>query len=343
MTPDGVRVDAWTLCGLGGLSVEIITYGAAITQLLAPDREGRFADVVLGFDNLDAYFSHAAYFGSVVGRVAGRVSHAKISLDGEIYELVPNEPPNHLHGGIRGFDKRIWNAAPEENTTGEPSLRLTYRSAHMEEGYPGSVDVAVTYTVTHDNTLLVETEGATDRPTPFSLTLHHYFNLAGEGSGSIADHELLIDADEFIQTDESMTLLGRPIPVTESQNDFRRPRRLGEVIPSLFRSHGDLYVIRRTGEGNRTATPLPVARLVHPASGRALQVSTTATHLQLYTSVGLDGSLTGKSGAVYPQFSGVCLECEGYPDGANHPQLGDIMLRPGRPRREVTRYAFFCV
>lgn len=343
MTPDGGRVDAWTLCGLGGLTVEIITYGAAITQLLAPDREGSFADIVLGFDNLADYSNHSAYFGSVVGRVAGRVSNAKFSLDGEIYELVPNDPPNHLHGGGRGFDKRIWNAAAVENTTGEPSLRLTYRSPHMEEGYPGSVDVSATYTVTHDNTLLVETQGVTDRPTPFSLTLHHYFNLAGEDSGSIADHELLIDADEFIQTDEFMTLYGKPIPVTESQNDFRRPRRLGEAIPSLFRNHGDLYVIRRTGEGNRTAIPLPAARLVHPASGRALQVSTTATHLQLYASAELDGSLTGKSGTVYSQYSGVCLECEGYPDGANQPHLGDIILRPGSPRREVTRYAFYCV
>jgi aldose 1-epimerase len=341
--PDGERVDAWTLRGACGLTLEIITYGAAVTRLLAPDREGRFADVVLGFDNLAAYFSHSAYFGSVVGRVAGRVSKARFTLDGEVHEVVPNDPPNHLHGGSRGFDKRIWNAAPAENTTGEPSLRLTYRSPHLEDGYPGTVDVTVTYTITHDNALLVESQGVTDRPTPFSLTLHHYFNLAGEGSGTIEDHELLIYADEYIQADEFMTLLGKPTVVTKNQNDFRRPRVLGEVIPSLFRNHGDLYIIRRTREDIRASIPLPAARLIHPASGRALKIFTTATHLQLYTSSGLDGSLTGKSGAVYPQYSGVCLECEGYPDGANQPQLGNIILRPGSPRREVTRYDFSCV
>jgi len=342
-TPDGGRVDAWTLRGKGGLTLEVITYGAAVTRLLAPDREGRFADVVLGFDNLDAYSSHSAYFGSVVGRVAGRISNARFPLDGEVYALVPNDPPNHLHGGSKGFDKQIWSAAPAGNTTGEPSLHLIHRSPHLDEGYPGNVDVTVTYTVTHDNALLVETQAVTDRPTPFSLTLHHYFNLAGEGSGSVADHELLIHADQFIQTNESMTLLGKQVSVMGYQNDFRHPRVLGEVIPSLFRNHGDLYVIRRTGEGDRADAPRPAARLVHPASGRALEISTTATHLQLYTATALDASLTGKSGDTYPQYAGVCLECEGYPDGANNPHLGDIILRPGSPRREATRYAFSCV
>ncbi|MGI0134964.1 MAG: aldose epimerase family protein [Candidatus Micrarchaeaceae archaeon] len=342
MTSDGLRVDAWTLCGTGGLTLEVVTYGAAVTRLLTPDREGRFADVVLGFDNLDAYSGHSAYFGSVVGRVAGRISNALFPLDGEVYALVLNDPPNHLHGGSKGLDKQIWSAAPAEITSGEPSLRLTYRSPHLEEGYPGNVDVTVRYTVKHDNALLVETQGVTDRPTPFSLTLHHYFNLAGEGSGSIADHELLIYADEFIPTDESMTLLGKPASVMEKQNDFRRPRVLGEVIPSLFRNHGDLYVIRRTSERDGADALSPAARLVHPASGRALEVSTTATHLQLYTATALDGSWMGKSGAAYPKYAGVCLECEGYPDGANQPHLGDIILRPGSPTREVTRYAFSC-
>lgn len=341
--PDGGCVEAWTLVGAQGLTLEIITYGAAVTRLLVPDRDGRLADVVLGFDNLAAYCNHNAYFGSVVGRVAGRVSNAQFVLDGKSYELVTNDPPNHLHGGRRGFDKRIWHATPAENANGEPSLRLTYISSHLEEGYPGTLTVTVTYTITHDNTVIVETQGATDKPTPFSLTLHHYFNLAGEGSGSIADHELLIHADEFIQADEFMTLFGEPVTLTENQNDFRRPRNMGQAIPSLFRNHGDLYVIRRTSASDCPGALRPAACLMHPGSGRVLEISTTATHLQLYTSTGLDGSLTGKSGAVYSQYSGVCLECEGYPDGANRPGLGDIILRPGNPRREVTRYAFSCV
>ncbi len=340
---DGCRVDAWTLRGARGLTLEIITYGAAVTRLLVPDREGHHADVVLGFDNLAAYADHSAYFGSVVGRVAGRVSNARFTLDGEIYELAPNDPPNHLHGGRKGFDKRIWSATPAESRAGEPSLRLCYRSPHLEEGYPGTVEATVTYTVTQNNEILVEMRGTADRPTPFNLTLHHYFNLAGEGFGSIADHELFINADEFVRADECMTLLGELSPVKGGQNDFRSPRILGEVIPSLFRNHGDLYVIGKAGDGNKSAVSQAAARLVHPASGRALEVSTTATHLQLYTSAGLDGSLSGKSGSVYPQYSGVCLECEGYPDGPNDPHLGDIILRPGSSRREVTRYAFSCV
>lgn len=338
--PDGSLVEAWTLRGARGLTLEIITYGAAVTRLLVPDRHGRLADVVLGFDNLAAYTDHTAYFGSVVGRVAGRVSNARFSLHGDVYQLAANDPPNHLHGGNSGFDKRIWRATPAESPAGEPTLRLTYLSQHLEEGYPGAVQATVSYTVTQDNTVLVETQGNTDRPTPFSLTLHHYFNLAGEGSGSIADHELTIHADEFIATDESMTLLGTPAGVREGQNDLRRPRALGEVIPTLFRNHGDLYLLHRMDGAKRPDAPRPAARLAHPSSGRVLEISTTASYLQLYTSRGLDGSLTGKSGTAYPAYSGVCLECEGYPDGAGTPALGDIVLRPGESKREVTRYAF---
>lgn len=337
-TPDGVKIYAWTLCGSGGVTLEIITYGATVTRLLAPDREGLLQDVVLGFDNLEGYVNHSAYFGSVVGRVAGRVSNAQFRLGGQIYELARNDPPNHLHGGLRGFDKRVWSAVPIQNSNGEPSLCMTLCSPDMEEGYPGNVEIAVTYTVTHDNVVQVETQGISDRTTPFSLTLHHYFNLGGEGSGSIEGHELTIHADEFIPTDWSMTLLGRAVPVIENKNDFRRPRVLGEMIPLLHHNHGDLYVVREIGESSNGMKP--AARLVHPLSGRRLDVATTCTHLQLYTSHGLDGSLTGKSGTPYRRYSGVCLECEGYPNGANEPDLGNIILSPGSPRREVTRYAF---
>ncbi|HWF67144.1 MAG TPA: aldose epimerase family protein [Acidobacteriaceae bacterium] len=343
IAPDGTRVDAWTLEGACGLTLEIITYGASVTRLLAPDREGRLADVVLGFDNLSAYSSDPGYFGSVVGRVAGRISNAQFSLDKVRYELVSNDPPNHLHGGQTGFDKRIWKATPTEAANGNPSLRLNYRSPHLEEGYPGTLDVAVTYTVTEHNVLTVEMRGEADRPTPFSLTLHPYFNLAGEGVGSIVDHELQIHADEFIATDEFMTLQGKVTAVVDTGNDFRCPRVLREAIPCLFRNHGDLYVIRRGSGEIEPGLPVPAARLAHPASGRELQISTTATHIQLYTAAALDGSLTGKSGIAYPRYAGVCLECEGYPDGANHPHLGDIILRPGSPRQEVTAYAFGCI
>src|ERR1035441_7739637 len=337
---DGGPVEAWTLRGSGGMLLEIIKYGAAVTRLLVPDRHGRLTDVVLGFDNFDSYKTSRAYSGAIIGRVAGRTTGARFSLEGNTYELARNDGLNHLHGGIEGFDKKVWSACPIENSSGAASLRLTYRSPDGEEGYPGNVDVAVLYTVTADNVLLIETEAVSDRPTPFGLTQHPYFNLAGEAAGSISDHELKIHSDEFVLTDERMTLLGRMKSVTGQENDFRHLRSLGDAIPALYQNHGDLYLIRRTEQSSAESKPVPAARLVHPNSGRVLELSTTESYLQLYTGTGLDGLLAGKSGIYYGRHAGVCLECEGYPDGANSPSLGDNILRPGKPRREITTYSF---
>ncbi len=339
--PGGEPVEAWTLKGAGGLIVEAITYGAVVTRLLVPAPGGnRYTDVVLGFNNLDAYLEDRNYFGAVVGRVAGRITGAAFQLDGETHRLVANEFPNHLHGGVTGFNCRVWKACPDYGPNGAPRLRFTYQSLDGEEGYPGELRTAVTYTVTEDNAFLIETEAVTNRPTPFSLTFHHYFNLAGEASGSVADHELQIRSDQFVLTDERMTLLGKMAPVDGRNNDFRSPRRLGDAIPLLHGNHGDLYRVRELDGGDSQLTPSPVARLVHPGAGLAMDVLTTNTHLQLYTAVGLDGSIRGKSGAPYARHAGVCLECEGYPDGANSPNMGDIILRPSHIRRETTGYAF---
>ena len=279
--PTGERVKAWTLTGAGGLILEVMTYGGIVTKLLAPDREGRPADVVLGFNDLDSYIAGHPYFGAITGRVAGRITAASFKLEGKTYPLDVNDPPNHLHGGIEGFHKKIWAAAPSESPNGDISLRLTYRSPDGEEGFPGTVDVAVTYTVTADNVFKIETEASTDKATPFNLTHHSYFNLAGEASGSIDDHELQIYADKFIPTDEHMTLLGRLESVVGKGNDFRQSRRLGAAIPNLFRNHGDVYLIRRT-EGDKSKLA-PAARLAHPGSGRVINVSTTEMYFQLYT------------------------------------------------------------
>ena len=338
--PGGVPIEAWTLSGAGALVAEIITYGATVTRLLAPDRHGQLADVVLGFDNLDAYRTHRAYFGAMTGRVAGRISRARFCLDGHTYELARNDGPNHLHGGREGFDKKVWTAEPVRRKDGAPSLRLTYCSPDGEEGYPGKLDVAVTYTVTNDDVLLIETAGTADRATPLGLTHHSYFNLGGESCASVAEHELQIFAERFVVTDEHMALMGREEPVTGRGNDFRQPRMLEMAIPELFQNHGDLYRLRSCTNHQSDLKPTPAARLVHRASGRVLEVGTTATHLQFYTGAGLDGSLVGKSGVPYVRFAGVCLECEGYPDGANTPELGDIILRPGQRQREITTYAF---
>ena len=340
LLPGGQSVEAWTLCGAGGLQLEAITYGAIVTRLFMPDRHGRPTDVVLGFNDLDSYLIAPSYFGAMISRVAGRITGGHFNIDGSGYDLACNDYANHLHGGFRGFDKKVWTATALKNQDGGASLRLTYRSANGEEGYPGTVDVAVTYSVSDDNVFIVETDAETDQPPPFSLTQHFYFNLAGEGAGPITDHELQIHCDEFVFTDERMTLLGRVGPVAGQSNDFRKPRNLGDALPQLFQNHGDLYLMRRRTQDAHGSEALPAARLVHPASGRVLEVSTTETHLQLYAGTGLDGSLTGKSGVPYARHAGGCLECEGYPDRANAPHLGDIILRPGHPRRETTAYAF---
>jgi aldose 1-epimerase len=339
----GETIEVWTLVGAGSLVVEIITYGGIVLRLLAPDRDGCLADVVLGFNDLDSYLADRPagypYFGAIIGRVAGRITGGVFDLEGKTYELARNDPPNHLHGGIRGFDKRIWIATPK--VSGEAvSLQLTNCSPDGEEGYPGTVNISVTYTVTSENVLLIATEAITDVSTPFNLTHHSYFNLGGEASGSIGEHELQINADEFVATDQQMTLLGRLESVADHGNDLRRSRPVRDVIPLLFQNHGDLYLMRRTATDILESRPVPAARLVHPGSGRVLNVSTTEKYLQLYTGSGLDGSITGKSGVLYGRHSGICLECEGYPDGANAPGLGDTILHPGNKQCQTTAYAF---
>lgn len=332
--PDGRTVDIFTLANARGVSARILTYGATVASLNVPDRDGNLADVVLGFDRLEDYLIRHPYVGVIAGRVAGRIRDARFSLEGHTHHLAANNSPNHLHGGIEGFDRKLWSASPVSRPDGADSVRLRYRSPDGEEGYPGTVETTVTYTLTSDNALLVETTATTDRATPFCPTQHSYFNLAGEGT--VEDHEVQILADHYAPADEAMGLLGRREPVTAGGNDFRHARRLGEALPHLHKHHGDLYFLPVAN----TAEPRLAARIYEPRSGRILAVSTTEACLQLYTGVGLEGSLTGKSGRRYGPFAGLCLECQGYPDGANSPEMGDIILRPGRTFHHLTRYAF---
>lgn len=333
--PTGDPVEIHTLENTSGLQLKVIPYGASIVSLSVPDRDGRQADVVLGFSNLAGYAAPHPYIGAVAGRVAGRISGARFTLDGITHNLAVNDPPNHLHGGTTGFDRRLWSAQPVSRSDGADSLRLAYRSPDGEEGYPGTVDVAVTYTVAKDNALVIETEAVTDKATPFSPTQHAYFNLAGEGAGTIKDHQLRIFSDTVVPTDEHFGLLDRLEPVREA-NDFTRSRSIGEALPGLHREHGDAYRLPRSTPGECRVA----ARVSEPQTGRVLTVSTTEDYVQFYTARFLDGSLTGKSGRPYGPFSGFCLECEGYANGANHPELGDIILRPGQTFRQRTIFAF---
>jgi aldose 1-epimerase len=332
--PDGREVEEFRFQNSAGLSANVITYGGIITQLHVPDAHGKLADVVLGFDNLQQYLNGHPYFGCIAGRVAGRLTGGKFSLDERQYSLAINNPPNHLHGGNMGFDKRVWK--PEViGQSAESKLSLTYLSPDGEEGYPGNVTARVTYSLTEQNEFIIEYEATTDKATPLSLTSHSYFNLAGEGNGSIEAHELQIFADEYSPTDENMTLLDVRNTVASAGNDFTRPQHLGDRLPKLWKQHGDNYFVRRSDK------PLPpVAVLMDPNSGRRMEISSTAPCVQLYTGVSLDGSLKGKSGRPYERHAGLCLECQGYPNGVSAPALGDILLRPGQTYRQTTAHKF---
>jgi aldose 1-epimerase len=333
----GDTVEAWMLVGSGGMQLEAITYGGIVTKLLLARQKEDWLDLTLGFDQLQLYVDGHPYFGAIIGRVAGRIPRAQFTLDGQIYKLPANESPNHLHGGSQGFDKKLWHATPGLNANGEPSLRLSYTSPNGDQGYPGNVKVAVTYTITHDNTFLFESEASTDRATPFSLTHHSYFNLAGEGSGTIADHTLQVCADRCIGTHTDLTLTDSLAPVDETPNDLRQPTRLGGLLPHLAGGNGALYPVPPPATPGELSC---IAELKHPASGRVLTCSTNAAYLQIYPASAFDGSIVGKSGAAYPQYAGICLECEDYPNGANRPDLGNIILRPGQAQLRRTAYAF---
>jgi aldose 1-epimerase len=327
--PTGEPVDEFTLENSTGASLRLITLGGIITSLHMPGRDGRFADVVLGFDRLEPYLGPHPCFGTLNGRVAGRIPGGRFTLEGKTYELVKNDGPNHLHGGLRGLDKRIWKAAP---VPGAEAVRLAYHSPDGEEGYPGTVDFTVTYTLS-DNAFVMETEARADRPTPVSLTQHSYFNLAGEGSGDMLGHELAVHSDRIFLVDEFLTPLGCSRPVAGTAADFTTPRRLAGVVPHLFKQHGDCYALPG-------GSPHTAARLHDPASGRTLTVSTTDPCLQMYTGAYIDCPAPGKSGHPYLPFAGIALECAGYPAGIDHPECGDILVVPGRPQCRTTRYAF---
>jgi aldose 1-epimerase len=336
--PDGRPVTAHTLVGAGGLALEVLDYGGIVTRLLAPDRAGRLEDLVLGFSSLTPYLARHPYFGAITGRVAGRIPGAHFTLDGQLHELAANDGPHHIHGGLQGFDRRLWSATATLRPDGSPALRLAYRSPHGEEGYPGNADVVVTYCVTNDNAFVIEAEAASDRATPLNLTHHSYFNLAGEDAGGIGDHELqLLSISAYAPTDEKLIFLGRREALLES-NAFTRPRRLAEAIPGLFKAHGDVYFVERPAASG--PSPVTVARVSHPASGRVLTLSTTEDCLQFYTGCHLDGTCTGKSGRAYGKHAGFCLECQGFTGALTAPSLGDIILRPGQTRRHTTVYRF---
>lgn len=320
-----------------GLTCKVITYGGIITELWVPDREGNLADVVLGLPSLEAYLSGHPYLSAITGRVAGRINGGSFTLDGKPYQLALNQPPNHLHGGNVGLDKRVWTPTTGETEQGEPVLSLHYVSPDGEEGYPGTVDITVHYTLSSEAGLRIDYEASTDAPTPFSPTNHAYFNLAGEGHRSIKDHELQIFSGQVVWKDENGTLDTTISSVEGTIHDFRQPKKLESFISGPEGQHGENYILRQ----KNAPQPELAAVVRDPASGRSMEVHTTTTSLQLYTSRFLDeAELTGKSGTPYLKHGALCLECQGFPNGVNTPEIDDIILRPGTPYHQTTEYRF---
>jgi aldose 1-epimerase len=338
-TPDGAPVEVYTLTNAGGLEVRAITYGAYVVSLRTPDRQGRLDDVVLGFDTLEGYLASGSHMGSVIGRYGNRIAGARFTLDGKTHSLAANDGVNHIHGGVKGFDRHVW-AAEEVRQGGDVGVRFTLVSPDGDEGYPGRLQTAVTYTLTPGNELVVDYAATTDRPTHVNLTQHSYFNLAGQGHADILDHVLTIHADRYTPVAAGLIPTGPPAPVEGTPFDFREPTRIGARIDReheqlrLGRGYDHNYVVNRAGPGL-----VPAARVVDPSSGRVMEVSTTEPGVQLYTGNWL-GEEKGKGGRVYPRRSGFCLETQHYPDSPNRPDFPSTVLRPGETYRSKTVFAF---
>lgn len=339
-TTDGQKTDLYTLTNANGVVAKITNYGGTVTELWVPDKNGNMDDIVLGFDSVTPYETKSPYFGSIIGRYGNRIGKAKFTLDGKEYNLAANDSQNHLHGGVKGFDKRVWDAEPVK-TSKSVGLKLHYLSADMEEGYPGNLDVTVTYTLTNDNELAIEYVAKTDKPTVCNLTNHSYFNLAGQGNGTILDHQLMLNAKEFTPIDRGLITTGEILPVKGTPMDFSTLTAIGKNINSTDQQiqfgggYDHNWVIdKKLGKMGLAA------KVVEPTSGRVMEIYTEEPGVQFYSGNFLNGTITGKMGKVYPKRSGFCLETQHYPDTPNKPNFPSVTLRPGETYKTTTVHKF---
>jgi aldose 1-epimerase len=338
--PDGTPVDLYTLTNANGMKAEIITYGGAVVSLTAPDRNGKYADVVLGMDSLDGYRSQTAFFGALIGRYGNRIGHARFSLDGKQYRLPKNDGDNTLHGGPQGFDKRVWKAGPATRPDGE-ALELTYVSKDGEEGFPGTLTAKVVYTLTAKNELKIDYTATSDKDTVINLTNHSYFNLAGQGEGDVLRHEVTINADSFTPVDAGLIPTGELKPVKGTPFDFTRATAIGTRIGQndqqlkFGRGYDHNWVLNK-GNGGLTKA----AEVYEPTTGRVMEVWTTEPGLQFYTGNFLDGTVRGKGGKAYPHRGAFCMETQHFPDSPNKPSFPSTELKPGSTYGSETVYRF---
>jgi aldose 1-epimerase len=331
-TREGTPVDLYTLTNARGVTVGIITYGATVTRIVVPDRAGKMANVALGFDSIEGYLGEHPYLGAAVGRYANRIGKAAFTLNGMTYKLATNNGPNHLHGGLKGFNRVVWNAEP---VTGTNAIRLTYTSRDGEEGYPGNLDCTIVYTLTDANELKIEYAATTDQPTPINLTNHSYFNLSGPGTGDILGHQLMLAADRYTPVDDGLIPTGVIAPVKGTPLDFTQPQSFGARIASVQGGYDHNFVLNSGG----SRTPVLAARVKESSTGRVMEVLTTQPGVQLYTGNFLDGSVKG-SGGAYKKHYGFCLETQHFPDSPNKPVFPSAILSPGQKYYQVTVYRF---
>ena len=342
--PDGTEIQAFTLTNKNGIKLRAITYGAIVLSLETPDRNGKLADIVLGYNTLEEYIKDTPYFGAVVGRYGNRIAGGKFSLDGTTYTLATNNEPGgmkcSLHGGLKGFDKVVWHGEGLVKN-GVQSVKFSYTSKDGEEGFPGTVELSVIYQLTDDNQWRIDYEAKTDKASPLNVTQHSYFNLKGEGNGDILEHELVFKASRFTPVNAGLIPTGELRAVTNTPFDFTTAHRIGERVKAddeqiRFGGGYDHNWVLDSQDGS-----LALAAIVtEPSSGRTMEVLTTEPGLQFYCGNFLDGKLMGKSGKAYQFRNGFCLETQHYPDSPNQPSFPSTILRPGKTWTSTTVYRF---
>ena len=332
-TTDGKQVDLFTLKNRNGVVAKVTNYGCILTSLLVPDKDGNLEDVVLGFDDLQSYLDGHPYFGAIVGRYGNRIAMGKFTIDSTEYTLAVNNGENHLHGGLVGFDKVVWDAETFANEEGQ-GIILTYLSKDMEEGYPGNLNVKLTYFLSQQNEFKIDYEATTDKSSPVNLSHHSYFNL-NAGKSNIHDHEMMINADRFVVVDEGLIPTGELRTVEGTAMDFLTPKTIGSRIDQVEGGYDHTYVL------NESDDPMVlVAKVFEPGSERIMEVFTTEPGVQFYTGNFLDGTLTGKNGIVYEKQFGFCLETQHFPDSPNQPAFPSTILKPGDKYTHSTVYKF---